>query len=39
MKRVLCDENIPHGLRKHLPGHETVTAAYAGLADTKTGRF
>ena len=33
MKRVLLDENVAHGLRKHLWNYETVTAAYAGFAE------
>lgn len=37
--RVLLDENIPHILRFHLPGHEVTTAAYAGLAGLKNGQL
>jgi len=35
--KVLLDENLPHALRKCLSGHDTVTAAYAGLAGYKNG--
>jgi hypothetical protein len=35
--RVLLDENLPHALRHHLSHHDTVTAAYAGLAGYKNG--
>jgi predicted nuclease of predicted toxin-antitoxin system len=35
--RVLLDENLPHALRYHLSNHETVTAAYAGLAGYQNG--
>jgi hypothetical protein len=39
VKKVLCDENIPHKLRHHLNHHETMTAAYAGLAGLKNGKL
>jgi hypothetical protein len=35
--KVLLDENLPHALRKCPSGHDTVTAAYAGLAGYKNG--
>jgi hypothetical protein len=35
--RVLLDENLPHALRRHLSHHETITAAYAGLAGYPNG--
>lgn len=35
--KVLLDENLPHALRNYLPGHEAVTASYAGLAGYKNG--
>jgi hypothetical protein len=38
-KRILCDENIAHTLRRHLNHHETFTAAYAGFAGLKNGRL
>lgn len=37
MAQVLLDENLPHALRNHLPNHDVVTAAYAGLAGYKNG--
>jgi hypothetical protein len=37
--RILLDENLPHALRNYLPEHETVTAAYAGLAGLKNGEL
>ena len=37
MAKVLLDENLPHALRNHLPKHEVVTGAYAGLAGYKNG--
>lgn len=37
--KVLIDENLPQALRKHLTGHEVVTAAYAGLAGYKNGEL
>lgn len=37
--RVLLDENLPHALRKYLPNHEVVTAAFAGLAGYKNGEL
>jgi hypothetical protein len=33
------DENLPHALRNYLPDHETMTAAYAGLAGLKNGEL
>ena len=35
--KVLLDENMPHALRPCLPGHEVVTAAYAGWAGVQNG--
>lgn len=37
MKRVLLDENLPHSLRRHVPG--SVTAAYAGFAGLENGKL
>ena len=37
--KVLLDENLPHPLRLHLPGHEVVTVAYAGWAGTQNGEL
>ncbi|MCU1258102.1 MAG: hypothetical protein JWO80_987 [Bryobacterales bacterium] len=39
MKKVLLDENLPHTLRHHLNHHQTLTAAYAGLAGLKNGKL
>jgi hypothetical protein len=39
VKRILLDENLPNGLRKYLLNHDTVTAAYAGLAGYKNGEL
>jgi len=33
--RVLCDENIPHGLRGLLPEHDVVTVAYLNWTGIK----
>ena len=35
--RVLLDEMLPIGIRELLPGHEVVTASYAGLAEISNG--
>jgi hypothetical protein len=35
--KVLLDENVPHTLRHYLAHHDTMTAAYAGLAGQKNG--
>lgn len=35
--KILLDENLPHTLRHHLGRHNTMTAAYAGLAGHKNG--
>jgi predicted nuclease of predicted toxin-antitoxin system len=35
--RVLLDENIPHKLRRHLPGHEVTTVARKGWGGMKNG--
>ena len=37
--RVLLDENLPHKLRLHLPEHDVVTVAFAGLDGLKNGRL
>jgi len=39
VKRVLLDEQLPHTLRHHLGHHETMTAAYAGMAGLKNGEL
>ena len=35
--RVLLDELLPIGLRDLLPGHDVVTASFAGLAGVSNG--
>lgn len=35
--KVLLDENLPHDLRHHLPGHDVFTVAYMGWRGTKNG--
>ena len=37
--RILLDENLPHRLRTHLPGHEVVTAVFAGWSGIKNGEL
>jgi hypothetical protein len=37
--RILLDENIPHGLRALLTGHDTFTVAYLGWAGVKNGQL
>ena len=33
----MLDENIPHNLRRHLPGHEVTTVAHKGWGGLKNG--
>jgi predicted nuclease of predicted toxin-antitoxin system len=35
--KLLLDENLPHKLRLHLPGHEVFTSAYMGWAGIRNG--
>lgn len=35
--KVLLDEDLPHNLRLHLPGHEVSTVAYLGWDGMKNG--
>jgi hypothetical protein len=35
--RVLLDECLPRGLKRHLSGHDVITVAEAGWAGTKNG--
>jgi hypothetical protein len=35
--KVLLDENLPHGLRASLRGHDVSTVAYLGWAGVKNG--
>lgn len=37
--RLLLDECLDHRLRLHFPGHDCVSAKYAGLAGLKNGRL
>ena len=37
--KVLLDENLPHGLRNHLPGHEVFTVHYQGWSGLKNGEL
>jgi predicted nuclease of predicted toxin-antitoxin system len=37
--RVLLDECLPRGLKKHLSGHTVVTVPEAGWAGTKNGEL
>ena len=39
MKRVLLDENLPHLLKRELPGFHVSTVADAGWGGTKNGRL
>jgi predicted nuclease of predicted toxin-antitoxin system len=34
--KILLDENLPHELRRLLPGHDAFTVAYLGWSGTKT---
>jgi len=35
--KILLDENIPHNLLKHLPGHDVTTVAQKGWGGLKNG--
>ena len=37
--KILLDENLPHGLRKHLPGHDVFTVQYMRWGGVKNGRL
>jgi len=37
--KVLLDEDLPHVLRHHLPGHEVETVSYAGWSGLKNGNL
>jgi len=37
--RVLLDECLPHGLKKHLAPHDVITVAEAGWAGSKNGEL
>jgi predicted nuclease of predicted toxin-antitoxin system len=35
--KLLLDENLPHQLRRELPGHDCYTVAYMGWAGVENG--
>ena len=35
--KVLLDENLPHALRRELPGHEVFTVSFMGWSGAKNG--
>jgi predicted nuclease of predicted toxin-antitoxin system len=35
--KLLLDENLPHKLRQHLPGHDVFTAAYMNWGGIRNG--
>ena len=37
--KLLLNENMPHKLRQHLPGHEIVTTAYMGWGGIRNGEL
>lgn len=37
--KLLLDENLPHGLRHEIPGHDCETASYRGWAGKKNGEL
>ncbi len=37
--KVLLDEDLPHKLRLHLPGHDVTTVAYLGWDGMKNGEL
>ena len=37
--KLLLDENIPHKLRQHLPGHTVVTVAFMKWSGTRNGQL
>jgi hypothetical protein len=37
--RVLLDENLPHGLRSLLTGHDVFTAAFLGWIGIRNGEL
>lgn len=37
--KVPLDENLPHGLRYHLPGHDVFTVTYQGWFGVKNGEL
>jgi predicted nuclease of predicted toxin-antitoxin system len=37
--KLLLDENLPHQLRRELPGHDCFTVAYMGWAGIENGEL
>ncbi len=37
--KLLLDENLPHKLRQHLPGHDVFTSAYMNWGGIKNGEL
>jgi hypothetical protein len=37
--KILLDENLPHKMRRELPGHEIFTAAYMGFNEIENGEL
>jgi hypothetical protein len=37
--KILLDENLPHDLRHHLPGHEIFTTRYMGWSGVANGEL
>jgi predicted nuclease of predicted toxin-antitoxin system len=37
--KLLLDENLPHQLRRELPGHDCYTVAYVGWAGVENGEL
>lgn len=37
--RVLLDENLPHRLRRHFPGHDVATVTWMGWAGIINGKL
>lgn len=37
--KVLLDENLPHSLRHHLPGHDVYTVTYQRWSGVKNGEL
>lgn len=37
--KLLLDENLPHKLRQHLPGHEVYTVAFMGWSGIRNGEL
>ena len=37
--KLLLDENLPHALRRELPGHDAFTVQYMGWSRAKNGQL